>query len=63
MHADRHLTVQVSFGDHVRAAGVDHPGGLEGLEEPPSDGLEAVPPRHLLHRRQRMMGESVNEGR
>ena len=49
MHADRNLAVQVAFADHVGAAGVDHSGRLQGLDEPPVNGLEAVPPRHLLN--------------
>lgn len=51
MHADGHLTVQVALGDHVGAAGVHHPGWLQGLHKLPADGLVAVPSGHLLETR------------
>lgn len=48
VHTDRHLAVQVAFGDHVGTAGVDHSGRLQGLQKPPADRFVPVPPRHLL---------------
>lgn len=49
VHADRHLAIQVALGDHVGAAGVHHPGRLQGLHKAPADGLVAVPSGHLLN--------------
>ena len=52
VHSQGDLAVQVGLGDHVGAAGVHHPGRLQGLHEAPSDRLQAVPPGHLLQRDQ-----------
>lgn len=49
VHANRHLPIQVAFGDHVRAAGMDHSGWLQGLHKPPADRLVSVTPCHLLN--------------
>ena len=48
VHAHSHLAVQVAFGDHVGAAGVDHFWWFQGLDVPPADRLVSVAPCHLL---------------
>lgn len=60
VHADRHLAVQVAFGDHVGTAGVHHLRQLQRLYKPPADRLVAVSPRHLLNTGQTSDGRSKN---
>lgn len=54
MHADRHLTVQIAFTNHVRASGMDEPRWLQRLNKAPAQCLIPISSNHLLQHRARL---------